>query len=312
MSPFSPLKYPLCLAMPEHLSDVESWHEHIPFAFALMAVARPRVLVELGTHKGDSYCAFCQAIKTLELDTRCHAVDTWLGDEQAGVFGDEVLEELREYHDSRYGSFSSLMRMKFDEALPDFADGSIDVLHIDGLHTEAAVRHDFTSWLPKMSDRGVILFHDTRVFREDFGVWKVWQDCAKSYPNFEFSHGNGLGVLAVGKQAPDEVRELCDLGAVERDTSAMLFQALGSRIRLARHDKLLRTQIDELWKRTRQAEAAGEKLREEGEKLREEIVASQQRFEREIAALDQRYRTSHSWRITAPLRRLAALAKRNR
>ncbi len=39
-----------------------SWHEHIPFAFFAVAALRPATIVELGTWKGDSYCAFCQAV----------------------------------------------------------------------------------------------------------------------------------------------------------------------------------------------------------------------------------------------------------
>ena len=83
---FSPLSVPIANQIPERLTDVSSWHGLIPLAFVLMDLHRPRVFVELGTHMGDSYCAFCQAVSTLELPTSCWAVDTWLGDEHAGWY----------------------------------------------------------------------------------------------------------------------------------------------------------------------------------------------------------------------------------
>ena len=61
---------------PERLTDVASWHGHIPFAFWLMENLQPSVFVELGTHKGDSYCAFLQAVAKFSLSTVCYAVDT--------------------------------------------------------------------------------------------------------------------------------------------------------------------------------------------------------------------------------------------
>ena len=48
---------------PERLTSIESWHRHIPFAFALLDLAKPDVYVELGTHRGDSYSAFCQGVQ---------------------------------------------------------------------------------------------------------------------------------------------------------------------------------------------------------------------------------------------------------
>lgn len=202
LSVFSPV-----IVQPERLTHMESWHRHIPFALAMLDMLKPRVLVELGSHWGDSYCAFCQGVVQQGLSTRCYAVDTWQGDEHAGKYGEEVFEDLSDWHDQRYSKFSTLMRMRFDEALAYFPDGSVDLLHIDGLHTYEAVKHDFESWLPKLSERAVVLFHDTNVRYDDFGVWQLWAELEQQYPSFEFPYGFGLGVLAVGSRVPDAVLE---------------------------------------------------------------------------------------------------------
>ena len=47
------------LMFSEDLSSINAWHRHIPLAFALISLMRPRVLEDLGTHHGDSYHAFC-------------------------------------------------------------------------------------------------------------------------------------------------------------------------------------------------------------------------------------------------------------
>ena len=102
------------------------------------------------------------------------------------------------HHDPLYAGFSSLLRSTFDDALGSFDDGTIDLLHIDGYHTYEAVSHDFEAWLPKVSHQGIVLFHDIVERRRDFGVWRLWHEVRAKYPAFEFSHGYGLGVAAVG------------------------------------------------------------------------------------------------------------------
>src|SRR5262245_18728740 len=119
-----------------------AWEAHAPFAFWLVDVSRPKVFVELGVHSGNSYCAFLQAIKKLRLPTQCYGIDTWTGDEHTGFYGNEVFVELSEYHDARYSQLSSLIRRTFDDSLTYFEDRSIDLLHIDGLHTYDAAKHD--------------------------------------------------------------------------------------------------------------------------------------------------------------------------
>ena len=104
----------------------------------------------------------------------------------------------RRFHDERYGAFSELLRCTFDEALGYFSDASVDFLHIDGLHTYEAVRHDFENWRPKLSDSAVVLLHDTNVREGDFGVRHLWEDLHTQFPSFEFLHGYGLGVLIPG------------------------------------------------------------------------------------------------------------------
>jgi O-antigen biosynthesis protein len=123
------------LLEPSRLVFPPPWIGHIPFASWLVALLRPRLLVELGTHSGNSYCAFCQAMVESAVQGKAFAVDTWCGDEHSFEYEEDVFHDLSAHHDPRYGSFSTLLRTTFDEAVHRFDDGSVDVLHIDGLHT---------------------------------------------------------------------------------------------------------------------------------------------------------------------------------
>jgi len=163
---------------PERKSE-SGWIGHAPFAFWLIATHQPRTVVELGTHTGYSFLCFCQAIKKLGYGATSAAIDTWKGDEHAGIYDDNVLEDLRSYHDARYGGFSTLIESTFDNALHRFADGSIDLLHIDGQHFYEDVRHDFQTWRRKLSDRAIVLFHDTDVRDREFGVFRLWSEVVR-------------------------------------------------------------------------------------------------------------------------------------
>jgi len=225
---FNPLDFPVSFALPLRITQ-STWLTHTPFAMFIIDLLRPLTFVELGTRHGVSYCAFCQAVSALELEARCYAIDTWRGDPHAGQYGEDVRIDLKQYHDPLYGDFSRLIQSTFDEALEYFPNDTIDLLHIDGYHTYDAVKNDFNNWLPKMSQRGVILMHDINVRDRDFGVWKLWEELKLKYPHFEFTHGHGLGILAVGEKYPPSLDLLLEAQEKLPDIREFFFQ-LGLRV----------------------------------------------------------------------------------
>ena len=181
--------------VPKYLSKVRSWHDNLPFGYDLINVLKPNTFVELGTHYGDSYFTFCQSIVDNQLFTKAFAIDHWLGDEQCGIYNEEVFERVNKYNESNYSEFSCLIRKTFDEALNDFKDHSIDLLHIDGHHSYESVKNDFNKWRSKVRDGGIILLHDTLVTKDNFGVHKLWDEISRVYSCVNLSFSHGLGVL---------------------------------------------------------------------------------------------------------------------
>ncbi|MEO5683256.1 MAG: class I SAM-dependent methyltransferase [Chitinophagaceae bacterium] len=189
---------------------VSAWTEHIPFAFWLTEASKPAIFVELGTHYGLSYFSFCKAVESAGLATKCFAIDSWAGDEHAGFYDNSVFDAVKEMN-KPYNHFSTLCRQPFDLANSCFENKSIDLLHIDGLHTYEAVKHDFYKWLPKMSEKGIVLLHDTFVVDRGFGVYKLWEELRQQYPSFEFVHGYGLGLVGTGGNIPKKIAALFNI-----------------------------------------------------------------------------------------------------
>ncbi|ACU54875.1 glycosyl transferase family 2 [Acidimicrobium ferrooxidans DSM 10331] len=271
------LRFPVGQAvfqLPERLTEVNSWHGHIPFAFWIVEALEPSVFVELGVHRGDSYFAFCQAVKSLGLDTRCYGVDTWKGDAHAGFYGEEIYEDFSAYNREHYQDFSKPLRTTFAEAIEQFEDGSIDLLHVDGYHTYEAVRSDFGCWLPKLSERAVVLFHDIAVTDRGFGVWRFWEEIAAQYPSFGFMHSFGLGVLGVGKELPDSLASFFEDAKANPEILHSFYEALGTRCQLFGD---LQRARDELANTT-----AAPAISEEVATLRQQVLDLTYRYERAL------------------------------
>lgn len=317
-APFSPAPERICHS---------HWMGHLPFAFWLMERLRPSLFVELGTYQGASFCAFCQEIARLGLDCEAYAIDTWHGDANMGTYGSEVHADLAAYIREHYQGFACLIRSPFDQAVSQFEDGSIDLLHIDGYHSREAILSDFETWLPKMSPAGVILMHDIRARLPGYGGVAAWQEISSRFPTFAFNHGYGLGVVLTGTRPPEAVRVLCELDNEQAASFRSRFQK-----QAALYDALFRLE------ETRLQEVDSAKSREENlsRKFAEEFAAEKSRSDQENARLGeekakmdaeyaklgtenaqlreallhaelkaQAYEGSISWKLTAPLRKIS-------
>lgn len=257
---------------PECLAQT-AWSGHLPYAHYVIRKLKPKVVVELGTHRGSSYFAMCQTIKQFSIEAKTFAVDTWQGEAHAGLYDDSVFQAV-DAENKKYDSFSTLLRSTFDDALNSFADGSIDLLHIDGFHTYEAVKHDFESWFPKLSKGATVLFHDTSEKRDDFGVYIFWEELMKQYDGFEFQHSHGLGVMQLPGAKVNLVPKGEDLARHLR-----FFEQVG----MITDAKVLQQQVGA-----------------------QTLPALVNQLTRRIAQLE----SSSSWKITAPMRAISGLLKK--
>ena len=209
-----PLELPLPTFVPKRVRNglPSTWFGHLAFCNDLIASHKPSLLVELGTHYGESYFCMCQSVVENGINCTCYAVDHWQGDQHSEQYGEEVFDEVNDYNSRTYRSFSYLLRTTFDDALTQFADASIDLLHIDGFHTYEACSRDFHNWFPKIKPGGLILMHDIMVRHADFGVWRLWDELVNEFPEtFAFKQSWGLGVMRKPSPNPTEETFLTSL-----------------------------------------------------------------------------------------------------
>jgi hypothetical protein len=262
-----------------------SWVEHTPFAMFVTSQLTPGSVVELGVHNGVSLCSFAQAARKLNLSTQMFGIDSFEGDVHAGFHSEHIYTNLKEYIEVKYPDSVTLLKGYFNDFLEKFADHSIDILHIDGMHSYEAVKSDYDSWVSKVKTGGLILFHDTKVFENEFGVWKLWAELTLNSPGFEFDHGYGLGVLPVGNGPGIELVKMLNLN---KEMYKDVFSSLG---RSARLD----FEKSDLEKKMNYASLEISKLNATVSTLRNNLDLVQ---------------NSKSWRVTAPLRQIMRLIKK--
>lgn len=165
---------------------------HIPFVAWLIETLKPRVLVELGTFRGESYLACCQTVRECNIRTRCFAAGPWQAPDTPVEFQDDIFNTLNRQN-SAYDSFSRLIRASYAAAASQFDDGSIDLLQLPMDADFDALENIMALWRPKLSADGVVLLQGIDATLPARG--RFWEALSRGQTSFEFKHNKGLGIV---------------------------------------------------------------------------------------------------------------------
>ncbi|HEX2583361.1 MAG TPA: class I SAM-dependent methyltransferase [Chlamydiales bacterium] len=140
----------------------------------LIHETHPTVVVEIGVFGGSSVYPMAEALR-YQKQGLIYAIDPWKTEDcQMGYTPDDPnyiwwtsLDLEKIYKDftqlikkNGLSNYCKIMRATSREAVHSFADESIDILHIDGNHTEDSAFTDATLFLPKVKKNGYIWFDD--------------------------------------------------------------------------------------------------------------------------------------------------------
>ena len=177
-------------------SVMSAWVGHYDFAQWLVFNKQPKVIVDLGVDYGFSTYAF--AVQNIGM---VYAIDNFNGEEQTGVRDTEyfVRNKIKQLDLKNVCVF----KCYFDEIAKIWGK-QIDILHIDGYHSYEAVKNDYETWINFLAPDGVVLFHDTKVFKDDFGVYKFFDEL--DIPKINFKQSYGLGVASMNKSLINRIK----------------------------------------------------------------------------------------------------------
>lgn len=178
------------------ISDLPSaWTGHKDFAIWLMDYVNPKVTVDLGVDYG--YSTFVLGSANLG---KVYGIDCFAGDEHAGFR--DTFEYVTNIKNNYKFDNITFIQGYFDQIAQSWVE-PIDILHIDGLHTYEAVKHDYETWEKFLKDDSVILFHDTVAFEST--VVKFFNEI--NLPKTMFTHSAGLGIVSKNPRIIKDIEE---------------------------------------------------------------------------------------------------------
>jgi hypothetical protein len=163
-----------------------AWTAHLEFAVWLTCRFSAQIVVDLGVDYGCSTYGWGASGASQVI-----GIDWFRGDEHTGkrdVQGEALALGTRLVREWQYPNTVRIWKASFEEAAESFRT-PIDILHVDGLHTQQAVKRDLDKWLPKLSADGIIVMHGTQVLPE---VKRQFDKLEYSKTRLEYSTGLGI------------------------------------------------------------------------------------------------------------------------
>lgn len=172
-----------------------AWRGLGSLAYQMVAELKPRRVVELGSFGGYSTCALALGLRDFVPGATLDAVDTWQGDSHTGAYTERVLDQFQRLR-RELGLMDIVRPRRMDfAAAAKVIPAGIELLHIDGWHTYAAVSHDFELYRPLLAPGAVVLFHD--VASHYLGMRYFWWRLVKRFPAAAVDRSFGLGVIRI-------------------------------------------------------------------------------------------------------------------
>lgn len=169
----------------EVMDELDGWctKTKASILIELIFISKAETVVEIGVWGGKSLIPMAFALKSLAKG-KIYGVDPWCTDESAeGMTGAHkdwwsavdhesiyqgLVTAIRKY---KLGKHIELIRKSSEQADPIM---NIDILHIDGNHSEKTSLYDVRKWVPLVKKGGFIIFDDTTWGTTDKAV--AWLD----------------------------------------------------------------------------------------------------------------------------------------
>ena len=118
------------------------------------------VMVEIGCYVGEGTLIFSSQSKIKTI----YSIDPWVNgyDDNDGASKKIPMNLVEKMFDENTYGVEKIFKykMRSEDAVNLFSDGSLDLVYIDGCHTYECVKQDILLWSPKIKSGGYISGHD--------------------------------------------------------------------------------------------------------------------------------------------------------